>query len=344
MNSRTNAVRPWTFVAALLIAAAAALAFAQPSADAEENPVVIRLGDEVVRQDTLEARFEVAIRTVAANRGVPFDEDVRAQLQAFLPQYLDQLATELVLVDEAQSRGLAASEDEVDATIERIRENTPEGQSFEELLVQAGFQGEEQLRTLVRESLLIDALLGSIRENVQVTEEQLRLAYQTNRDQFRQPEQACARHILLETAEAAEEVLAELEAGADFASLAQERSTGPSGPQGGDLGCLAPGQTVPAFDEALFSAPVGEPVGPVETQFGFHVILVSERQDAHVTPFAEARDALREQVVAERTERVVDALIATSGVQTYPDRLPAPAPQDGEPADGDADTGDDTAN
>jgi hypothetical protein len=84
----------------------------------------------------------------------------------------------------------------------------------------------------------------------------------------------CVRHILLEDEAAADEVVAALEGGADFATLAMERSTGPTGPDGGDLGCAAATNYVPEFGEAVLSAEVGEFVGPVETQFGFHVIIV----------------------------------------------------------------------
>lgn len=307
------------------------VAFAQQTPD-EDNPVVIRHDGDVLRLDELNARFEIAIRSLASNQGVPLSDDIRAELAPYLPQYLEQLATERVLLAEADRRGIPVPQDEVEATLERLRANIPEGETFESLLEGAGFQSEAQLRTLVEESQRIEAVLASIRENITVTEEQLRVAYQNRREEFRTEAQVCARHILLETEEAAQDVLAELEQGADFAELAQERSTGPSGPQGGDLGCLSPGQTVAPFDEAAFAAPVGEPVGPVETQFGHHVILVYEQREAGLTPFDEVRDQLRQQIVQERADRMVEALIETSSIQTYPERLPEPpAP---EPAEG----------
>ncbi len=85
----------------------------------------------------------------------------------------------------------------------------------------------------------------------------------------------CSSHILLETEADALDVLAELDGGADFATLAMERSTGPSGPSGGVLGCTDPNQFVEPFRDAIVGAPVGTFIGPVETQFGFHVITVT---------------------------------------------------------------------
>ena len=85
----------------------------------------------------------------------------------------------------------------------------------------------------------------------------------------------CASHILLETEEAANDVIALLDEGGDFAELAMEFSTGPTGPNGGDLGCADPSGYVVEFAEAITDAPVGTIIGPVETQFGFHVITVT---------------------------------------------------------------------
>jgi len=86
-----------------------------------------------------------------------------------------------------------------------------------------------------------------------------------------------ASHILVKTAEEASSLKEQLAGGADFASLAKAHSTCPSGKKGGSLGTFSPGQMVPAFDKVCWSAPVGEIQGPVETQFGHHLILVTER-------------------------------------------------------------------
>lgn len=89
----------------------------------------------------------------------------------------------------------------------------------------------------------------------------------------------CSSHILLESEDEALAVVAELEAGADFATLAVERSTGPSGPAGGELGCTDPNTFVAEFRDAIIDAPVGTIIGPVQTQFGFHVITVTGTEE-----------------------------------------------------------------
>jgi peptidyl-prolyl cis-trans isomerase C len=90
---------------------------------------------------------------------------------------------------------------------------------------------------------------------------------------------AAARHILVDSEDLCNELKAKIEGGEDFAALAQEHSSCPSGKNGGNLGTFGPGQMVPEFDKVVFSAPVNEVQGPVKTQFGYHLLEVTERQD-----------------------------------------------------------------
>ena len=91
--------------------------------------------------------------------------------------------------------------------------------------------------------------------------------------------QAAARHILVSTEEVCNDLKDQIARGADFGELAQEHSQCPSGAQGGALGTFGPGQMVREFDEVVFSAPVGEVQGPVQTQFGYHLVEVTSRED-----------------------------------------------------------------
>jgi len=91
--------------------------------------------------------------------------------------------------------------------------------------------------------------------------------------------QAAARHILVSTEEQCNDLKQQIADGADFADLAKEHSSCPSGREGGALGTFGPGQMVKEFDEVVFSAPVGEVQGPVKTQFGFHLLEVTARTD-----------------------------------------------------------------
>jgi peptidyl-prolyl cis-trans isomerase C len=88
---------------------------------------------------------------------------------------------------------------------------------------------------------------------------------------------ATARHILVETQDQCQQLKAQIEGGADFADVARQHSKCPSGRQGGDLGTFSPGEMVPEFDQVVFSAEVGTVQGPVRTEFGYHLIEVTNR-------------------------------------------------------------------
>ena len=293
----------------------------------EENPVVIRLGDYEERLSDFDEQFEIAMMGVAAQQGSELSDEVRAQLSIYKPQFLDQRATELALLDEAEARGLSVSEEELEAQVATISEGMTEEQSFEDIYTEAGFASEEAFRDYLSNQLLIEQLVGQLQEAATVSEEDVASAYEARAEEFVQGEQVCARHILLETEEDANAVLTELEGGADFAELAQERSTGPSGPNGGDLSCFTQDRMVAPFGEAAFAAELDEPVGPVQTEFGYHVILVYDRQEAGQTPLEQVAPQLEQELSQEAFISSIDAIRADSGVEVFPEVLePATLP------------------
>lgn len=91
--------------------------------------------------------------------------------------------------------------------------------------------------------------------------------------------QASARHILVETEEQCLQIKQEIENGSDFADLAKQHSTCPSGQRGGELGSFGPGMMVPEFDKVVFSADLNTVQGPVKTQFGYHLLEVTSRTE-----------------------------------------------------------------
>jgi len=157
-----------------------------------------------------------------------------------------------------------------------------------------------------RADVLRDALVQQkIRE--ETTADKLRERYEglKQREDFAQQE-VHARHILTESEEEARAVIEELQGGADFAALAEERSVGPSAEGGGDLGFFRREQMVPEFAEAAFALEPGEiTTEPVQTQFGWHVIKVLDRRTAEPT-FAESEPQLRQELARD----IVTALVA----------------------------------
>ena len=122
-------------------------------------------------------------------------------------------------------------------------------------------------------------------------------------------EESHARHILLETEKAAREAIALLDGGADFVELAKQRSTGPSGPKGGDLGYFTADQMVPEFSQATAALEPGQHTAePVQTQFGWHVIKLEDRRKSDPASLEEVEPQLREQLARETLETVLKDL------------------------------------
>ncbi len=140
--------------------------------------------------------------------------------------------------------------------------------------------------------------------NDRLTDEALKAAYDEYAAEQAKIEELSARHILVNTEEEAKAVIAELDGGKDFAELAKEKSTGPSGENGGDLGYFKKGEMVPEFEEAAFAIEKGAySKEPVQTQFGYHIIKIEDRRSVEAESFEDMKPsleaALRTKVLQE---------------------------------------------
>ena len=169
----------------------------------------------------------------------------------------------------------------------------------------------------VREQLLEQVLLNQVVDEA-ITDELLQERYQTFLAEQPSGEEIRARHILLADEEGAKGVITMLEEGGDFAELAKSHSTGPSGPQGGDLGYFAKGQMVPAFEEAIFALETGTftPV-PVQTQFGWHVIYLEDRRDKPKPELAQVEEQLRAEMARDIEVDYVKSMVAKATVERF---------------------------
>ncbi|MEC7208925.1 MAG: peptidylprolyl isomerase, partial [Pseudomonadota bacterium] len=142
-----------------------------------------------------------------------------------------------------------------------------------------------------------------------VTEDDLKSAYETYVADTGSREEVKARHILVAEKQTAEEIIKQLDDGADFIALAKEKSTGPSGPNGGDLGYFGRGAMVPAFETAAFALAAGDySKTPVQTQFGWHVILAEDKRTAQPPSFEELAPQLRQNLISQNLARLLDGL------------------------------------
>jgi peptidyl-prolyl cis-trans isomerase C len=148
-----------------------------------------------------------------------------------------------------------------------------------------------------------------------VTEVAVLTAYDEAFAAFKSEKEFRASHILVESEEVANTLLAEIQAGADFAKVAAENSTDGSAQSGGDLGWFGLGMMVEPFEAAVVSAEVGKVVGPVKTEFGYHLILVTETRNSEKPPLETVRAQIESEVQKAAVLDMIEAMVASAAVE-----------------------------
>lgn len=147
-------------------------------------------------------------------------------------------------------------------------------------------------------------------EKAEVKDDEVKAYYDENKAQFVRGASVAASHILVDSEEKANEIKAKIEAGeVSFEDAARENSSCPSGQNGGALGEFTHGQMVPEFDEAAFSMEVGELRGPVKTQFGFHIIKVTAKNEESEMSFDEVKGQIKNFLLGEKRQKAYDSKI-----------------------------------
>lgn len=201
----------------------------------------------------------------------------------------DQFASDLQLLivnqvvrDGAAELGIVVTAEEIAADLAVIIEqieapdpSTGATLSFEDFMAQQNLS-DAIVDLAIEQQVLNEELVAYFSESVEVTEEEIEAQFNI---ELQSRSEVCAAHILLDDEETANMVLdLALAEGADFGALAGEYSTGPTGPTGGVLGCASPANYVPEFAIATLEADLNVPYGPVQSEFGYHVLLVTQRE------------------------------------------------------------------
>ena len=164
-----------------------------------------------------------------------------------------------------------------------------------------------------RRSLTAGEAINEIMEGP-LDEAEVQAAYDADYSTVDQAPEYNASHILVETEEAALEVVAALESGADFATVAREKSTGPSGPNGGQLGWFGKGAMVPEFEQAVVAMEPEAISAPVKTQFGWHVIRLNETRVPEAPTLEEVREQIELQIRQIRAQTKIEEVTAAANV------------------------------
>jgi len=263
-------------------------------------------------------RYQQLVRSIGYSSPEAFEESFRTQL--LLNKLNRVIADNIVVSDDDIERAYRESAERAKIRYVRVPVSTFRDDS--ELAAEdvATYFREhiEEFRLPERRSvdyLLVDT--NTISASLSVSDDEVRSYFEQNSDRYETEEQVRARQIMLQITEdrTAEQTLAELqtiaariEAGEDFAELAAEISEDPmSKEQGGDLGLFGRGQYLEEIENAAFSAQLGEVVGPVESAFGYHLVLVTEHLPGGLPSFDDMVDSLRRRLLAERARETAEA-------------------------------------
>lgn len=201
----------------------------------------------------------------------------------------------------------------------------------QQLLMEAALANDAEEKRTVRIQLENDRRAALANDSVmrvidaEVTEDAVQAAYEEITSEMTRTQEYNASHILVEAEEEAIEIKGLLEDGADFAELAAERSTGPSGPNGGNLGWFGPGQMVPEFDAAVQELEVGTISEPVQTQFGWHVLTVNETRLSPLPSLEELREEIEGQLNQDALAAEIEGLRDAAQIVLPEAQVPATA-------------------
>jgi parvulin-like peptidyl-prolyl isomerase len=169
----------------------------------------------------------------------------------------------------------------------------------------------EQVLDRIKKELAIQVWQKRELDKVSVSDKEVKKYYDSNKEEFNEKESVHARHILVKTEAEAKDIVNELkslkggELQSKFIELAKSKSTGPSGPKGGDLGYFAQGQMVPEFNKEVFSMKVGTISAPVKTQFGYHVIYLQDKRESKTRAFTEVKPFIEQRLKMEKFKTVM---------------------------------------
>jgi peptidyl-prolyl cis-trans isomerase C len=300
-----------THLARFARAAALACLFAPLSAAAQIWGDAARVNGVPITNLRLERFFDDYVKDKNRNIGKMINPRVYKKLKR---EALDQLVEREVLWQAAQAAKVEVADAEVNGAFASAMSKAKSPESFRIKLEQAGFDDASYREYLKRDLAGARYLLVAAPE-IEVSEADLRTAFERNRAQMVQPETVSARHILLRASASMspdsaapraaararlEKIRDAIRAGADFAEQAQRHSEDPTASSGGDLGSFTRGRMVPPFEQAAFSLPVGQVSDIVETQFGFHLIKVEAHTEEKAPNFEDARERLRQKIGSER--------------------------------------------
>lgn len=313
-----------------------------PQAEFSSRKPIARVGEVVVTKGDL-ARAVNAYTQSLRQRG-------QQPPPGFQDSVLDILIESEILYQAGQKMEIPDLDKKVEARYQEISRRFPSEEVLGAELARQGMTVVNLKENLKREVIVKTLLQDKVYDKITVTDEEVEEYYRDNEEKLKQPVRIHARHILVKVPKDATEedkqtaldkiksLKEKIAAGAEFEEVARESSEGPTGKNGGDLGYFGQGQMVKPFEEVAWSLATGVVSEPVETRFGYHLILVEDKKEAGVPALEEIREkieaVLKGQQTSKKLKEYVAELMEEIKVQklTSPGQPPFPAgPAPGQP-------------
>jgi peptidyl-prolyl cis-trans isomerase C len=307
----------WGLLIVLTLITLALPAYAGESQSAEQKVAVVN--GTVINQAEFDNEMNRFLERLQRTGRFPNDLE-RSQIKK---RVLENLIARELLYQESQKKGVKVDQKEIEAQLTALKGRFPSEVEFKNALSTMNLT-EAELKFQFERDLAIRKLLDDqIGGKSAVSEKESRAYYDSNLESFKKSEQVRASHILIKVDPGADEakkaeartkiesLQAKLKNGEDFGALAKENSEGPSGPKGGDLGFFGRGQMVKPFEETAFSMKPGQVSGTVETRFGYHLIMVTERTPESTLSYEEVKDRLEQYLKQQKVQEAIAAYVET---------------------------------
>ena len=281
-----------------------------PEDPPEEPQVLLQVNGRTVTREEFRSGFA---------RTMPDQEALSQQERDELKRnYLRQLIDRELALAEADRLGLQVMTTEVDEVLAEYRRDYPE-QAFQQMLQSQKISEQAWRQELVERLRMEKVIRREVYTGLTVEESEVKTYFRQNREEFERPEQVRARQIVVAREDEGQRVLGLLRQGEPFAEVAREYSLSPDREEGGDLGYFSRGQMPDAFDEVVFTLPVGRLSDLVKTEYGYHIFLVEERRKAQRLTLAEVYDEIEQRLRREKEANAYQAWLQTLGADAVID-------------------------
>jgi parvulin-like peptidyl-prolyl isomerase len=314
--------------------AAPAAKAVEPGAVAENTGVAVTVNGKDIAEADVDAKINTYMERAASQIPPGMIDQYKKQMR---PKVVESMVMEQLLAEQIKKANINITDADVNDKITEIISSQP-GMTMETFKAMIASRGQsfDEVKEQIKKTMSYEKLIG----NAEIPDAEAKAFYDENKADFNKPEQVKASHILVKVDASAtpeqkaaaktkaEGLLKKVKAGGDFAALAKENSDCPSKDRGGDLGFFDKGTMVKEFADAAFAMKVGDISNVVETQFGYHIIKVTDRQEGGMMSFDKAKTdivkQLQDKKKSELFKQLIEKVKAEAKIVYPPGKEPKP--------------------